>query len=48
MILRMELQQVCKKLQAENQNRELYFHMNNEEIRMIEQPYIGGRRKFEI
>ncbi|MBM7573609.1 hypothetical protein [Aquibacillus albus] len=36
---------VYKKLQAENQNRELYiFHTNNEEIRVIEQPYIGVRR----
>lgn len=37
---------VYKKLHAENQNRELYiFHTNNEEIKVIEQPYIGVRRK---
>ena len=37
---------VYKKLQAENQTRELYiFHTNNEEIKVIEQPYIGVRRK---
>lgn len=32
---------VYKKLHAENQNRELYiFHTNNEEIKVIKQPYI--------
>ncbi|RDI37934.1 hypothetical protein [Falsibacillus pallidus] len=37
---------VYKKLHMENQNRELYiFHTNNEEIKVIEQPYIGVRRK---
>ncbi len=37
---------VCKKLHAENQSRELYiFHTNNEEIEVIEQPYIGVRRR---
>lgn len=37
---------VYKKLHSENQNRELYiFHTNNEEIKVIEQPYIGVRRK---
>ncbi|WP_163970911.1 hypothetical protein [Oceanobacillus halotolerans] len=37
---------VYKKLHAENQNRELYiFHTNNEEIKVIEQPYIGVRRR---
>jgi hypothetical protein len=36
---------VYKKLHAENQSRELYiFHTNNEEIKVIEQPYIGVRR----
>ncbi|MGM7637151.1 hypothetical protein [Bacillus sp. Hm123] len=36
---------VYKKLHAENQYRELYiFHTNNEEIKVIEQPYIGVRR----
>lgn len=36
---------VYKKLHAENQDRELYiFHTNNEEIKVIEQPYIGVRR----
>lgn len=35
-----------KKLHAENQNRELYIlHTNNEEITVIEQPYIGVRRR---
>lgn len=35
-----------KKLHAENQTRELYiFHTNNEEIKVIEQPYIGVRRR---
>jgi hypothetical protein len=35
-----------KKLHAENQYRELYiFHTNNEEIKVIEQPYIGVRRR---
>lgn len=33
---------VYKKLHAENRNRELYIlHTNNEEIKVIEQPYIG-------
>ncbi|GIN63667.1 hypothetical protein J27TS8_36600 [Robertmurraya siralis] len=37
---------VYKKLHAENQNRELYiFHTNNEQIKIIEQPYIGVRRR---
>ncbi|WP_299088937.1 hypothetical protein [uncultured Metabacillus sp.] len=37
---------VYKKLHAENQSRELYiFHTNNEEIKVIEQPYIGVRRR---
>ncbi|MCT8136856.1 hypothetical protein H1D32_03255 [Anaerobacillus sp. CMMVII] len=37
---------VYKKLNAENQSRELYiFHTNNEEIKVIEQPYIGVRRR---
>lgn len=37
---------VYKKLHAENQNRELYiFHTTNEEIKVIEQPYIGVRRR---
>ena len=37
---------VYKKLHAENQTRELYiFHTNNEEIKVIEQPYVGVRRK---
>lgn len=37
---------VYKKLHAEDQNRELYiFHTNNEEIKVIEQPYIGVRRR---
>jgi hypothetical protein len=37
---------VYKKLHAENQTRELYiFHTKNEEISVIEQPYIGVRRK---
>lgn len=37
---------VYKKLHSENQNRELYiFHTNNEEIKVIEQPYIGVRRR---
>ncbi|SLL31562.1 Uncharacterised protein [Mycobacteroides abscessus subsp. abscessus] len=37
---------VYKKLHGENQNRELYiFHTNNEEIKVIEQPYIGVRRR---
>lgn len=37
---------VYKKLHSENQNRELYiFHTNNEEIRVIEQPYIRVRRR---
>ncbi|WP_071458642.1 hypothetical protein [Bacillus massilinigeriensis] len=35
-----------KKLHAENQSRELYiFHTNNDEIKVIEQPYIGVRRR---
>ncbi|MED0659424.1 hypothetical protein [Bacillus smithii] len=35
-----------KKLHVENQTRELYiFHTKNEEIKVIEQPYIGVRRK---
>ena len=33
---------VYKKLHADNKSRELYiFHTNNEELRVIEQPYIG-------
>lgn len=41
-----EAWKVYKKLQAENKNRELYiFHTNNEEIKVIEQPYIGVRRR---
>jgi hypothetical protein len=37
---------VYKKLHAENQDRELYiFHTNNEEIKVVEQPYIGVRRR---
>lgn len=36
-----------KKLHAEDQNRELYiFHTNNEEINVIEHPYIGVRRSY--
>ncbi|MBS4220539.1 hypothetical protein KHA96_19745 [Bacillus sp. FJAT-49711] len=36
---------VYKKLHTENQSRELYiFHTNNQEIKVIEQPYIGVRR----
>jgi hypothetical protein len=35
-----------KQLHGENQTRELYiFHTNNEEIKVIEQPYIGVRGK---
>ena len=35
-----------KKLHLEHQSRELYiFHTNNEELRVIEQPYIGVRRR---
>lgn len=35
-----------KKLHGEDKTRELYiFHTNNEEIRVIEQPYVGVRRK---
>lgn len=37
---------VYKKLHTKNQDRELYiFHTNNEEIKVIEQPYIGVRRR---
>jgi hypothetical protein len=37
---------VYKKFHGENQTRELYiFHTNNEEIKVIEQPYVGVRRK---
>ncbi|MFK9095340.1 hypothetical protein [Bacillus salipaludis] len=37
---------VYKKHYAENQSRELYiFHTNNEAIKVIEQPCIGGRRR---
>ncbi|MFE8696133.1 hypothetical protein ACFYKT_07180 [Cytobacillus sp. FJAT-53684] len=37
---------VYKKLHAENTNRELYiFHTNNEVIKVMEQPYIGVRRR---
>jgi hypothetical protein len=37
---------VYKKLHAENQSRDLYiFHTNNEEIKVIEQPYVGVRRR---
>ena len=33
---------VYKKLHAENQSREVYiFHTNNEEIKVIEHPYVG-------
>lgn len=35
-----------KQLHVENETRELYiFHTNNEEIKVIEQPYIGVRRR---
>ncbi|MEH7493493.1 hypothetical protein [Neobacillus niacini] len=35
-----------KKLHLEHQSRELYiFHTNNEEIKVIVQPYIGVRRR---
>jgi hypothetical protein len=35
-----------KKLHIEDSSRELYiFHTNNEEITIIEQPYIGVRRR---
>ncbi|MEH7254377.1 hypothetical protein V7111_19845 [Neobacillus niacini] len=35
-----------KKLHLENKSLELYiFHTNNEEIKVIEQPYIGVRRR---
>lgn len=38
--------QEYKKLHVENQGRELYiFHTNKEEIKVIEQPYIGVRRR---
>ncbi|RXJ02456.1 hypothetical protein DS745_07080 [Anaerobacillus alkaliphilus] len=37
---------VYKKLHAENQSRELYiFHTNNKEVIVIEQPYLGVRRR---
>jgi len=37
---------VYKKLHAENPTRELYiFHTNLQEIKVIEQPYVGVRRK---
>ncbi|HHW39147.1 MAG TPA: hypothetical protein GXX18_18245 [Bacillales bacterium] len=37
---------VYKKLHAEDPNRELYiFHTNLQEIKVIEQPYVGVRRK---
>ncbi len=37
---------VYKKLHSDDQTRELYiFHTNNEEIKVIEQPYVGVRRK---
>lgn len=37
---------VYKKLHAENRDRDLYiFHTNNEKNTVIEQPYIGVRRK---
>ena len=37
---------VYKTLHTENQSHELYiFHTNNEEIKVIEQPYIGVGRK---
>lgn len=37
---------VYKKLHGEDQTRELYiFHTNNEEIKVIEQPYVGVRRR---
>jgi hypothetical protein len=37
---------VYKELHGENRTRELYiFHTNNEEIKVIEQPYVGVRRK---
>ncbi len=36
---------VYKKLHSENQSCEIYiFHTNNEEIKVIEQSYIGVRR----
>ncbi|QDP39265.1 hypothetical protein [Radiobacillus deserti] len=35
-----------KKIHDEDQSRELYiFHTNNEDNKVIEQPYIGVRRK---
>jgi hypothetical protein len=35
-----------KRMHAENENRELYiFHTNTKDITVIEQPYIGVRRK---
>ena len=35
-----------KKIRAEDQSRELYiFHTKNENTVVIEQPYIGARRK---
>ncbi|HLO11347.1 MAG TPA: hypothetical protein VK190_03740 [Pseudoneobacillus sp.] len=35
-----------KKLHLEDRTRELYIlHTNNEEIKIIEQPYIGVRRR---
>lgn len=35
-----------KKFHLENQSRELYiFHTNNKEIKVIEHPYIGVRRR---
>ncbi|WP_040205913.1 hypothetical protein [Neobacillus jeddahensis] len=41
-----EAWKVYKKLHAENQSRELYIlHTNNEAIKVIEQPYIGARRR---
>lgn len=35
-----------KELHSEDRSRELYiFHTNNEDIKVIEQPYLGVRRK---
>lgn len=35
-----------KKIHDEDQSRELYiFHTENEDIKVIERPYIGVRRK---
>mgnify|MGYP006875672863 FL=1 len=35
-----------KKLHSKNPDRELYiFHTNNKEVKVIEQPYIGVRKR---